>query len=160
MKTQVAALCGFLAGISVTLVAFDGVKARASQVQVVKRSSLNAVHVGQGKAHAWPLVRGEQAFVGVLELAAGGAVPEHRDPTEEYLYVMEGSGTISINDKMYEIGPGHAIYMPAKAKVSFQNGAKKLVVVQVFAKPGPEAKYKKWKAGVWKAPAGVEAKGR
>ncbi len=96
------------------------------------------------KADVWLLARGHNAFVGKLELAAGGAVPEHRDATEEYLHIVEGGGQLMIDDHPYEVGPGTTIYMPANAKVSFQNGATKLVALQVFAGPEPAAKYDAW----------------
>ena len=143
-------LCGFLAGISLTLMAGKGAQPAGPKAQVVQKGEANAVHVGKGKAHAWQLVKGKQAYMGVLSLAAGGAVPEHRDPTEEFLYVLEGTGTITIDDVNHTISPGTAVYMPAGAKVKYKNGDKKLVVVQVFAQPGPEAKYKKWTPGVYR----------
>ncbi|MCA9716883.1 MAG: cupin domain-containing protein [Myxococcales bacterium] len=99
-----------------------------------------------GKADIWMLARGHNAFIGKLELAAGGAVPEHRDPTEEYLHVLEGSGTLHIDDVEHAIGPGTTIFMPANAKVRYQNGDARLVALQVFAGPGPAAKYDGWRA--------------
>src|SRR5690606_7147166 len=35
------------------------------------------------------LARGNNAFLGKLELASGAAVPEHRDATEEYIHVVQ-----------------------------------------------------------------------
>ncbi len=97
-----------------------------------------------GKADVFVLARGSNAFVARLELAANGAVPEHRDTTEEYLYILEGGGELMIDDRPYAIGPGSAIYMPADAKVSYQNGDARLVALQVFAGPEPAAKYEGW----------------
>jgi len=96
------------------------------------------------KADVWLLARGEHAFVGKLELAAGGAVPEHRDATEEYLHIVEGSGKLMIDGAAFEVGPGTTIYMPANAKVSYQNGDARLVALQVFAGPAPASKYDSW----------------
>ena len=97
-----------------------------------------------GKASITLLARGENAFLGKLEMDGGGKVPEHRDATEEYLYVVEGSGTLTMDDKDYDIGPGTTIYMPAGAKVSYANGKEQLVAIQVFAGPEPAAKYDGW----------------
>lgn len=97
-----------------------------------------------GKADVFVLARGSNAFVARLELAANGAVPEHRDATEEYLYILEGGGELMIDDRPYTIAPGSAVYMPANAKVSYQNGDARLVAVQVFAGPEPAAKYEGW----------------
>lgn len=118
--------------------------------QVVGPAAAQKRYLPNGKATASLYVTGDNAFVGRLEMAPGAKVPQHRDPTEEYIYVIEGSGTITIDGERSEVGPNTAIYMPAGAEVSFQNGAAPFVALQVFAKPGPEAKYLKWSD---KAPA-------
>lgn len=97
-----------------------------------------------GKARLTILARGHEAFLGRLEMDAGAAVPEHRDSTEEYIHVLEGSGTMVIDDATFAIAAGDTIYMPADAKVSFQNGDAPLVGLQVFAGPEPAAKYDAW----------------
>ena len=78
-------------------------------------------------------------------MPAGGKVPEHRDPTEEYLYVLSGGGTLWIDGKKNKIGAGDTVYMPAKALVKFEAGKKPVEVIQVFAPAGPEKKYDSWK---------------
>ena len=90
------------------------------------------------------LARGENAFLGKLEMAPGGEVPEHRDPTEEYIHILEGGGVFKIDGHTHQVGPGSTIYMPAGALVSFKNGDVPLVAIQVFAGPGPAAKYEAW----------------
>lgn len=99
---------------------------------------------GAGMAHIRALARGRNAFLGKLELAPGGKVPEHRDPTEEYVHILEGGGTFTIDGVVHEVGPGTTIFMPPGALVSFENGAHKLVALQVFAGPEPAAKYDSW----------------
>jgi mannose-6-phosphate isomerase-like protein (cupin superfamily) len=103
-----------------------------------------------GKAEVIQHATGTNAFLGKLTMEAGAAVPKHRDETEEYIYILEGSGVMTIDGKEYEVGPNTAIYMPANAEVSFQNGKKKTVALQVFAGPGPAEKYEAW------TPAGEE----
>lgn len=98
---------------------------------------------GEG-ADVWLLARGDNAFLGKLEMAPGAQVPEHRDPTEEYIHILEGGGVFTIDGQAHEVGAGTTIYMPADARVSFVNGAAKLVAIQVFAGPGPAAKYDAW----------------
>ena len=56
-----------------------------------------------------------------------------------------GGGTITIDDKAHKIGPGTTVYMPANAKVTYQNGPDEIVAIQVFAGPEPAAKYDGWK---------------
>lgn len=99
---------------------------------------------GNGQAQVWALARGRNAFVGKLELAPDGKVPEHRDPTEEYIHILEGGGTFTIDGVAHPVGPGTTIYMPPDALVSFANGPHRLVALQVFAGPEPAAKYDAW----------------
>lgn len=97
-----------------------------------------------GTARVTLLARGLNAFVARLEMDPGAAVPEHRDATEEYIHVLEGSGTITIDDTEFPLAAGGTVYMPANAKVSFQNGDAPLVGLQVFAGPEPAVKYDTW----------------
>jgi len=100
-------------------------------------------HKGAG-ADIYLLARGENAFLGKLEMAPGGEVPLHRDPTEEYIHILEGGGTFTIDGQVHAVGPGTTIYMPPDAEVAFKNGDARLVAIQVFAGPGPAAKYEAW----------------
>jgi quercetin dioxygenase-like cupin family protein len=90
------------------------------------------------------LAQGHQAFLGKLEMDPGAKVPLHRDSTEEYIHVLEGSGKMTIDGKKYDVVPGVTIYMPANVEVSFENGAQKMVALQVFADPDPSKKYDAW----------------
>jgi len=86
----------------------------------------------------------KNAFLAVLELAPGAKVPEHADATEEYIYVLEGGGVITVDGVQHTLVVGDAVYMPANAVVTYTNGADASKIVQVFAGPGPEAKYDAW----------------
>ncbi|MCH9681903.1 MAG: cupin domain-containing protein [Deltaproteobacteria bacterium] len=97
-----------------------------------------------GKARVTILARGANAFIARLEMDAGATVPEHRDATEEYIHVLQGSGTIVVDDQPFALAPGSTVYMPANAKVSYQNGDEPLVGLQVFSGPEPAAKYDGW----------------
>jgi quercetin dioxygenase-like cupin family protein len=99
---------------------------------------------GSGKAWITRLAQGENAFVGMLEMAPGAAVPEHQDATEEYIYFLSGSGTLTMAGTSYEVSTGSFIYMPAGITVSFQNGDAPAVAMQVFAGPAPAKKYDGW----------------
>lgn len=98
-----------------------------------------------GKASIAMLARGEEAFVGQLELEPLVEIPAHRDPTEETIVVLEGGGTLLMDGRAYQVGVGSVVYMPANAEVSFANGPNKLVALQVFADPDPASKYDDWK---------------
>ena len=112
-----------------------GVQTAASRVR------LQASH---GKARVLPLASGRKAWLGILELDGGVAVPEHADATEEFIHVLEGRGTITVDGTRRAVGPGDTVYMPAGATVSYQNGETPLKAVQVFAGPEPASKYATW----------------
>ena len=97
-----------------------------------------------GKAKITLLAKGREAFVGKLEMPAFGKVPEHRDATEETIYILKGHGMMFIDDVAYKVSAGTTVFMPANAKVRFENGDVPLEAIQVFAGPGPAAKYDYW----------------
>lgn len=116
----------------------------ARQPTVTKLSDIPMRVAPSGMASATALASGEEAYFGMLTLEPGASVPEHADPTEEFIYVVEGQGVMMIDDVAYKVTPQTAIYMPAGAKVSFKNDRDRLVAFQVFGNPGPEAKYEGW----------------
>jgi quercetin dioxygenase-like cupin family protein len=97
-----------------------------------------------GTASVSLLARGDNAFLGKLEMQPGAAVPEHRDATEEYIHVLSGGGIMHIEEQRLEIRAGDTIYMPANALVRFENGDEPMVALQVFAGPEPADKYDAW----------------
>ncbi|MCB9794156.1 MAG: cupin domain-containing protein [Alphaproteobacteria bacterium] len=97
-----------------------------------------------GKGHVRVLAQGKNAFLGELRMDAGGQVPPHRDPTEEYIHVLQGTGTLRIDGVEHALRPGDTVFMPADAEVSYQNGPEEMVALQVFAGPGPASKYEAW----------------
>lgn len=97
-----------------------------------------------GKARVTELARGQNAWLGMLELDAEVQVPEHQDQTEETLYVLSGGGTVTIDGVSSEIAAGDSVMMPAGATVTYTNGPEPLRVIQVFAGPEPAVKYDAW----------------
>ena len=97
-----------------------------------------------GKAAVRLLAQGSNAFLGELSMDAGAAVPEHADTTEEYIHVLEGGGTMTIDGQVHTISAGTTVFMPAGATVSYQNGDAPLRALQVFAGPAPASKYDAW----------------
>ena len=100
--------------------------------------------VGGGKAIIEIFKEGSSAFIGRLTLAPKASVPLHRDPTEEYLLIEAGAGMITIDGIRSNVKQGDLIYMPAKAEVSFKNGEKPLIALQIFAGPESARKYDQW----------------
>ena len=115
-----------------------------SVAQVVSAGESDPREAPGGKAMIMRYVTGKNAFVGRLQMEVGGAVPEHQDPTEEYIFVLSGSGEMTINGQVHTVRPNTAIFMPAGATVSYKNGPERLDAIQIFAGPGPEAKYDAW----------------
>jgi quercetin dioxygenase-like cupin family protein len=138
-------LISFAAGILIGTVA---TAASGSKGQVIRNAASKTAP--SGKAKAIPLIHkgmgAESAYMGLLEMEAGTKVPVHRDPTEEYIYVLAGGGTVTIDGEAHIAYQGDAIFMPANAEVSFVSSEKgETHVLQVFAPGGPESKYDSWK---------------
>ena len=117
----------------------------APNASVVNVDDVAALTPAHGKAQIKKLALGTNAFIGELTIKPGAKVPVHRDPTEEYLYVLSGGGSMTLNGKVYAVKPGDVIFMPAGAEVSFVNGNEVTKVMQVFAGPEPASKYQSWK---------------
>lgn len=99
-----------------------------------------------GKASIAHLARGQNAYLGMLAMDPEAAVPTHRDPSEEFIHVLEGGGVMTIDGQTFQVTAGTTIYMPANAEVSFQNGPTPMRAIQVFAGPEPASKYDAWTA--------------
>ena len=85
------------------------------------------------------------AFVGILEMTAGANVPVHRDDTDEFIYVLEGGGQVFLDGVAHTIQAGDLITMPGGIEVRFEGAPDvPLKALQVFAPPGPAAKYDAW----------------
>lgn len=100
-----------------------------------------------GKAQMTLYAEGDNAFLGKLRLKPGASVPEHEDESEEYLYVVRGSGTLTINGQEYQVKPHTGVYLPSGATVSFQNDGQVFEAVQMFAPADSANKYKDWATG-------------
>ena len=111
---------------------------------VIQLKQIKARQPSSGKARIRVLAQGQNAFLGQLWIAPNAGVPLHRDVSEEYLYVLEGGGELTINGEVSQISVGSAIFMPANAEVSFANGNAPTVVLQVFADPASAKKYGQW----------------
>lgn len=128
-------LFGFVLGVSSSVAA-------SPLVNTLDQSVLRVAPSGKASVTEW--ARGEKAWLGLLTLDAGAAVPEHHDLTEEYIHVLEGTGTLTMDGVDHQLAPGTSVVMPAGATVRYQNGPQKLVAVQVFAGPESADKYAGW----------------
>ena len=140
----------FIGLTALTLTLLIGVSisfAEPSQTQksgVISPAQFIRKQVGGGKAVIEIFAEGKNAFIARLTVAPHGAVPLHRDPTEEYLMIESGGGEITIDGVKKTVKAGDMIYMAAKAEVSFKNGPDPLIAIQVFAGPKSARKYDQW----------------
>lgn len=88
--------------------------------------------------------RGSNAFIGFLLIAPDQKIGLHRDPTEEYLVVFQGGGTLTLNGEQHILKSGSAVFMAANAEVSYVNGREPTIALQVFAGPESADKYSTW----------------
>ncbi|MCB9676497.1 MAG: cupin domain-containing protein [Alphaproteobacteria bacterium] len=93
----------------------------------------------------WPLSDGQNAFVGRLELEPGAQVPPNRDETDEIVVMLAGHGRVTLDGEEHAVGPGDTVTMAAGVEAAYRNEAQRMVALQVFAGPGPAAKYAEWK---------------
>lgn len=133
------------AGIVLGLLLAPVVQASSSGATVTSSLTAPWKVAPTGKARVQALASGKEAWVGKLVLDADAAVPEHQDPTEEFIVVLEGGGRITVDGTTHDVQAGSVVYMPADATVSYANGPSPMVAVQVFAGPGPASKYDAWK---------------
>jgi quercetin dioxygenase-like cupin family protein len=140
----VAFIIGACAGSAASTVTTGLASTTPGEAAVVPLDAVEVRTSPAKSARIFQLARGHNAFLGKLEMDGGATVPLHRDATEEYVHVLEGSGKIAIDGKPYDVAAGTTIYMPANAEVSFENGASKMVAIQVFAGPEPAMKYDAW----------------
>lgn len=155
-SSPLALLAAFLLGACATLAvesaaskpqaepASDADDGASHEAQVIALADAARATAPSGGASITHLARGRNAYVGLLRMAAGGEVPVHRDATEEFIHVLEGRGTMTIEGRESAIEPGTTIYMPAGVEVRYRNGDAELVAIQVFAGPEPAAKYEAW----------------
>lgn len=112
-------------------------------------SLASVVHAGrvaprmaqQGQARMVPVARGESAYLGEFALEAGVELEPQVRKEEEYLYILQGSAILSVDEKTFLVGPRMGVYIPSGAAVSWTNGPAPLVAVQVFAGPDLAASF-------------------
>lgn len=78
----------------------------------------------------------------LLSLDAGAAVPLHDHAAEtELLYILEGSGTMTVNGVSLAVAPTSVVQVPPGAKHSFTASAP-LRAIQLYTPAGPEQRFK------------------
>ncbi len=86
------------------------------------------------------------ARFGAFSLLDGDAdlgVPEHVHPTSvESLYILSGDGRMILEDERTPLEPGSVVYVPANTNHGYEHGSEPLRVLQVYAPPGPEQRFR------------------
>jgi quercetin dioxygenase-like cupin family protein len=78
----------------------------------------------------------------VLRTKAGANIPEHVHAKEtEMLYVLEGSGTMTINGVAMAVTPTSVIQIPANTKHAF-TATSAVRALQIYTPAGPEQRFK------------------
>lgn len=103
------------------------------------------LHGGQGEVRVrWPFVADSALPVMVqqweLDPGASEGVHAHGDerPLEELYLVTAGTATMTLGDRVHELGPGDALRAPAGVPHDLRNtGADVLRVVVVVGEPAP-----------------------
>lgn len=90
------------------------------------------------------LAQGKNAYVGTISLTPGAIVPLHRHQSEEYLFIQQGGGVLTIEGVEKELRPGTIVAIPSNAEHGYVNGPEKTVAFQVFAEPGGEDRFLEW----------------
>jgi len=58
-------------------------------------------------------------FLRRFVMGAGGGMPRHTNSVEHEQFVLSGRARVTIADEIHEVGPGHAVYIPAGAPHSY-----------------------------------------
>jgi len=135
---------GLGAGIS-TVSAQDDVNERPETV--VREGLAPTRQAPEGNVQATLYAEGENAFLGKLRVRGGETIPEHRDESEEYLYVLKGEGTLTVDGTEYDLKPHTGVYLPSGSKVKFENGDRTFEAVQMLAPPNSANAYSDWETG-------------
>jgi len=89
------------------------------------------------------IVKGTPVAASILELSAGATVAEHVHAKEtELLYILEGSGTMTIAGQDIAITPTSVVQVPPNTKHAFA-ATERVRAVQFYTPPGPEQRFKK-----------------
>jgi quercetin dioxygenase-like cupin family protein len=121
--------------------------ADAPAPKTAKANEAKELTIGGGKGHVKILFDKDAAgdgaaYVGLLRFDGGAAVPEHAHAAEaEILYVVDGSGDMTVNGEAVPVEAGMAVYIPPGAKHQFKTD-KGVTAVQFYTPSGPEQRFK------------------
>jgi mannose-6-phosphate isomerase-like protein (cupin superfamily) len=87
---------------------------------------------------------GTPASLNAVTIQPSGAVPRHlHAESSEFLYLLEGSGELTVGSKRLAVRSGDAVQIPRSLEHSFTPAAGPPVkAVQFYAPPGPEQRFR------------------
>jgi quercetin dioxygenase-like cupin family protein len=86
-----------------------------------------------------PLRGSNSLAMGTQKVPIGVGIPIHRHlQTDEAFYVIEGSGTLILDDARYPIEKGGSIFVPKNAWHGFENADSELLLLWIVAPSGLE----------------------
>ncbi|MEJ7603619.1 MAG: cupin domain-containing protein [Kofleriaceae bacterium] len=87
-------------------------------------------------------IKSKALSASVLDLPAGAAIPEHVHGETEVLYLVAGSGTITVKGVAMAITASSVVQIPPNTKHAF-TAATPVRAVQIYTPAGPEQRFKK-----------------
>lgn len=118
-----------------------------SSVALLPEASRETRYAPSGQAVVEVLWPGPALFLGRLHLAPGAQVPPHVDPSDEWLWVVEGSGELTVGGEQRPVEVGQLVFLPMGVEASFQNGPAPFVAWQIFLPVAAAEKYQAWEPG-------------
>lgn len=90
------------------------------------------------------IFKSEEAVVFKLNFMPGQALPMHKHPgTGVYILVLEGSGSVQIEEEKTEVATGDIINVDGDESFSFSNTGESKTSLYVFLNKIPDEKYAK-----------------
>jgi quercetin dioxygenase-like cupin family protein len=81
----------------------------------------------------------EKVSLGTQQVPPGAGIPRHRHTYEdEFFYVLEGSGTVILNDERLPLQKGATIFIPKGTWHAFENPGSALLLLWVATTTGQE----------------------
>jgi quercetin dioxygenase-like cupin family protein len=130
------------------------VKTERADVFAYQASSARSLPILDGKGRVDLLIDSTEdgdgaASVSRLRIAKGAQVPEHVHAAElEIVYVVRGTGVMSVGGKVTAVAAGNAYVIPANVKHSFIAN-EDVEAIQFYAPGGPEQRFKKAAEEIW-----------
>jgi quercetin dioxygenase-like cupin family protein len=86
----------------------------------------------------------KNAYIGLLEADPGAEIARHSHAgSAEILFVVSGTGEVTIGSEKIAFGPDEAIHIPeGQPHAGKITGTEKAVLVQIYAPAGPEERFK------------------